>query len=79
MRLERAEVALLDGRVVGLRFQDAAGQEEFLGQLLMPLLAEVGRRDDQNAPLALRPFLREHQARLDGLAQADFVRQQRAL
>ena len=78
-RLERAEVALLDGRVVGLRFEDAAGQEELLGQLLMPLLAQVRGRDDEDAPLALRPFLREHEPGLDGLAEADLVGEQRAL
>ena len=77
--LERTEVALLDGRVVGLGFQDPAGQEELLGQLLIPLLAQVGRRDDQDAPLALRPLLRQHQAGFDGLAETDFVGQQRAL
>ena len=78
-RLEGAELALLDGGVVGLGLQDAAGQEELLGQLLIPLLAQIGRRDDQDAPLALRPFLREDQARLDGLAETDLVGQQRAL
>ena len=78
-RLERPEVALLDRRVVGLGLEDAARQEELLGQLLMPLLAQVGRRDDQDAPLALRPLLREHEPGFDGLAEADFVGQQRAL
>ncbi len=73
------KLALLDRGVVGLGLQQAAGQKELLGQLLIPLLAQVGRRDDQDAPLALRPLLREHQARLDGFAQAHFVGQQRAL
>ena len=76
--LERAELALPDRSVVGLGFENPAGQEELFGQLLIPLLAQVGRRDDQNAPLALRPLLRKHQAGLDGLAQAHFVGQQRA-
>jgi hypothetical protein len=78
-RLEGPELALLDGGVVGLGFEDAAGQEELLGQLLIPLLAQVRRRDDQDAPLALRPLLGEHQTRLDGLAETDLVGQQRAL
>ena len=74
--LEGPEMALLDGRVVGLRFEDSAGEEELLGQFLMPLLAQVGRGDDQDAPLALRPFLREHKTGLDRLAETDLVRKQ---
>ena len=76
-RLERAELALSDRNVVRLRLQDAARQKKLFGQLLIPLLAQVGRRDDENPPPALRSFLREHEARFDGLAQADLIRQQR--
>ena len=62
--------------VVGLRFEDPAGKKELLGELLVPLLAQIGRRDHQNAPLAFGPSLRKHQSGLDGLAQADLVGQQ---
>ena len=66
-----------DGLVVGLGLQDAARQEELFLKLLVPLLAQVGRGDDQDAPLALRPALREDQTRLDGLAEPDLVGEDR--
>ena len=53
------------------------GRKNFSSNFLVPLFAEARWRDDQDAPLAFGPFLREDQARLDGLAQANFVRQQR--
>ena len=77
--LERAEVALLHSRVVGLGLKKTAGQEELLAQLLMPLLPEIGGRDHQNAALSFCPALGEHEAGFDGLAESHFVRQQRAL
>jgi tetratricopeptide (TPR) repeat protein len=39
----------------------------------MPLLAEVGRCDDEDAPFALRPLLGNDEARLDGFTKADLV------
>ena len=45
----------------------------------MPLLSEVRWGDDEDAPFPLRPFLGDHQARLDGLAQPDFVGEHCAL
>jgi hypothetical protein len=39
--LERPEMTLPDRRVVGFRLEDATRDEELLGQLLIPLLAEV--------------------------------------
>ncbi|OIQ71762.1 hypothetical protein GALL_466190 [mine drainage metagenome] len=77
--LEGTEMALLDCRVIRLGFENPTGQEELFGQFLKPLLAQVGWCDDQNAPLALGPLLREHEARLDGLAQTHLIRQKRAL
>ena len=41
----------------------------------MPLLTEVGRQDNQYLSFALRPFLRNNNACLDGLTQADFIGQ----
>ena len=38
---ERPELSLRDRRVVGLRFKNAARQEKFLCELLMPLLAQI--------------------------------------
>ena len=61
-----------------LGLDQAARQEELFTQLLMPLLPEVGGGDDENAALAFRPALRKYEARFDGLAESDLVRQQRA-
>ena len=79
LHLERLKIPLFDCLVVGLRFQYPARQEELFGQFLMPLLAQIGRHDDENTPLPLRPSLRKDKTRLDGLAQANLVGQQRAL
>ena len=76
---KRTELALPDRSVIGLGFENPAGQEEFFGQLLKPLLAQVRGSNDQNAPLPLRPLLRQHEARLDGLAQAHLIGEQGAL
>ena len=48
-------------------------QVELVLQFLMPLLAQVGRDDDEYPAPSLGPALRDHQARLDGLAEAHFV------
>jgi hypothetical protein len=65
--------------VVALGFQNQRLQAELVLQLLVPLLAQVGRDDDEDAPLALCPALGNHQARLDGLAQTHLVGQDHAL
>ena len=44
----------------------------------MPLLAKIRRRDDEDAPFALGPFLGNDEARLDGFAEADLVGEQSA-
>ena len=53
--------------------------KELFLQLLVPLLAEVGGRDDEDSSFPLRPALREYQTRLDRLAQAHLVGKQSAL
>ena len=45
----------------------------------MPLLAKIRRRDDEDAPFALCPFLGNDEACLDGLAEADLVGEQGTL
>ncbi len=70
-------VSLADRLVVRLRFQNLAGEEKLLAQLLMPLLAQIGGRDDEEPPPPLGPVLREHQPSLDGLPQTHFVSEQR--
>lgn len=70
---ERVLPLLLADGVVTLGFEDQPLQAELVLQFLMPLLAQVGRDDDENPAPSLRPALRDHQARLDGLAEADFV------
>ena len=77
--LERAVVTLLDCGVVRSRFQNLAGQEEFLAHFLMPLLPQVRRRDNENPPFPFRPFLRNDQTRFDSFSQTHFIRKDRAL
>ena len=77
--LERAEAAGTDGGVVGFGLKNGAREEEFFGNLLMPLLAEVGRRDDEDASFALGPLLGNDEARLDGFAETDLVGEESAL
>ena len=77
--LKRPKLPLLDGDIVGFSFKDAAGQEEFFGELLKPLLTEVGRGNDENTPFAFRPLLRKYEASLNGFAKANLIRQQGTL
>jgi hypothetical protein len=44
----------------------------------MPLLPQVRRRNDKNAPLSLGPFLGDDQTGFDGLAEPNFVGEQGA-
>jgi hypothetical protein len=44
----------------------------------VPLFAQAGRRDNEDSPLPFRPLLRDDQARLNGLAQANLIGEQRA-
>ncbi len=74
---EGAEVAELEGGIVGLGFKNLAGQEKFLIQFLIPLFPQVGRGNDEDAAFALGPFLGKDQTGLNRLAQTDFVGQQR--
>lgn len=43
----------------------------------MPLLAEIGRGNDEYTPLALRPSLGNHEASLNGLTEPYLVSKQR--
>ena len=79
VRLERPELPLPDCVVVGLGFEDTARKKELLLQFLIPLLPKVRWRDDENAPLPLRPFLGENEPSLNGLSKSDFIRKERAL
>ena len=50
-------------------------EQELVGQFLAPLLPQVGRNDDQDATLPLRPALGDQEPGLDGLSQAHLVGQ----
>jgi hypothetical protein len=65
--LERPELTLPDRSVIGLGFENPAGQEKFLGQLLKPLLAQVRGSNDQGpASMVLpRPTSSARRAPLD--------------
>ena len=77
--LEGIEVAGPDRLVEAACLQDDGRQEELVRQFLAPLLAQVGRHDDQQAALSFGPVLGEQEPGLDGLAQPDFVGQDRTL
>ena len=50
-------------------------QAKFVLKLLMPLLAQVGRNDNQNAAPTLSPALQDDQPRLDGFSQPHLISQ----
>ena len=58
--LERLAHAVFPQAIIGCAFEDRRRKEEFFGHLLRPLLAQVGRADDENAALPLGPFLGQH-------------------
>ena len=66
----------LDG-FVALRFEDERLDEELLQKLPVPLLAEGSRNDAEDSAFAFGPKLTDDESRLDSLAQADFIGQDR--
>ena len=76
---ERIADTALPLTVVFGTFENLTGQEKLVGHLLRPLLAQIGRADDQDAPLALDPLLSQHQAGFDGLSKPYFVGEDGAL
>ena len=58
--LKRAADADLRHLVIVSSFQNSGWQEELLFDFLRPLFAQICRRDDKDASLALRPFLGKH-------------------
>jgi hypothetical protein len=77
--LKRPESAGLDRLVVGLGLENPARQKELVRQLLVPLLAKVRRRNDEDAPFAFRPLLSHHQTGFDRLPKANLIGQQETL
>lgn len=61
--------------VVAFGFENQPLQAEFVLQLLMPLLAQIGRDDDEHLAPPLRPALGDDQPGLDGFAQTHFIGQ----
>ena len=53
-RFKGPKPTMFDSFIIRLGFQEAAGQKELFVQLLVPLLAEVGRCDDENAPFTIQ-------------------------
>ena len=70
---ERVPLLLFADRVVAFGFEDQPLQAELVLQLLMPLLAQVRRNDDEHLPPPFGPALGKDQAGLDGLAQTNLV------
>lgn len=57
--LEGTTYTVLGHLVVVSGLKDSGWQEKLLLHFLRPLLAEIGRGDDENAPFALGPLLGE--------------------
>lgn len=64
---------LLANRVVAFGFEDQPLQAELVLQLLVPLLAQVRRNDDEDLPPPFGPTLGKDQAGFDGLTQTNLV------
>ncbi|MNY29162.1 hypothetical protein D3C86_1631890 [compost metagenome] len=70
---ERVRIPLVSLLAEGGEFENPAGKEELLLELLLPLLAKRRRNHEQEAPPPLRPALRQDDAGLDGLAEPHLV------
>ena len=81
------DLRLLEGRgvagfleiPVGMGVEDDGGQVELFVEFERPLLPKRSRGDDKQAASAFRPRLAEDEARLDGLAETDLIREQDSL
>ncbi len=65
-RLEGVYDPGLGGLPEGLGFENFGCQVKFIGQLLMPLLSQIGWDDDQNPALAFGPALRNEESSFNG-------------
>ena len=72
--VKRVRLTGLAQLVVVFGFQYEGLQAELVLQLLVPLLAQVGRHDDQDVSLALCPALGDDQTCFYRLAQPYFIR-----
>ena len=61
-----------------MKHGDAKSLTRSVLQLLMPLLSQVRRNDDQDAPTALRPTLRDDKACLNRFTQTNLVSEEDA-
>jgi hypothetical protein len=77
--LERVGPALAAETVVKGGLEDEGGEGELVLEFLLPLLAEGGREDQQDAAAALGPTLRDDDGGLDGFAEPDLVGEDDAL
>ena len=71
--LKGIQTALFDLLIEKLCFQNPRWKKELIQQLLVPLLAKIGRQDDQNSSFSLRPFLGYDYSRFDGFAQSHLI------
>jgi len=52
--------------IIVFGFKNQGIKSKLVLQLLMPLFAQIGRHNDNNATFALGPMLSEHQPSFDG-------------
>ena len=77
--LKRVEVSHPSLGVVRFGFQNRTGKEELFLQLLVPLLSEISRSDDEDSALAFSPLLGDHEACFDRLAESNFISEKSSL
>ncbi|MCP9451828.1 MAG: hypothetical protein NNA23_03990 [Nitrospira sp.] len=71
--LERVQVTGANGFVETAGLEDHRGEVKLVLKLLAPLLAQVGGKDDQEAPLPLGPLPGDQSSGLNRFTKAHFV------
>ena len=77
--LKRAADTVFRQLVIVSSFENSGWQKELLFDFLRPLFAQICRRDDKDASLALCPFLGKHKACFNCLSEAYLIRKDRTL
>src|SRR5260370_21163994 len=72
------EIPLLDDLIERSTIENHGGQEKFVGEFLIPLLAECGGNNDQKFAFLFCPLLRKENPSLNRFPETDFVGQNRS-
>ncbi len=71
-------LTLFDFLIERLGFENGRGEKEFFQQLLVPLLAQAGRNNDEDPAFPFSPYLGKNDTGLDSLTQTNFISQDRS-